>query len=215
MKKHKWIKDIKVLVWDLDKTLSKKNLEIDRIFQKKVYHNLASYLNISFQQAKERFRKRQKKLKGTTISLNSFGLDGYKTMAEVMESINWRRFLKYDEKLILMFKKLDYLKHILLTDNPEIVGLLKLKLLGLNANLFAKRLFAVDLRVTKPDKRLFKMVLNYSNLFPEQHLMIGDREEKDIIPAKKLGARTCLVWGKSKVADISLKTVYDVEKLFI
>ncbi|MFC1711308.1 HAD family hydrolase [Patescibacteria group bacterium] len=66
----------------------------------------------------------------------------------------------------------------------------------------------------KPDPYAFKLILNYTKLKPENHLFIGDSDKKEMIPAKKLGMKTCLVWGKSKVADISLKTVYEVESLF-
>ena len=67
----------------------------------------------------------------------------------------------------------------------------------------------------KPHPEGFRYILGKTGLPPEQHLMIGDREAVDLVPAKQLGMHTCLVWSekKSAVADITLATVYDVVRL--
>ena len=66
----------------------------------------------------------------------------------------------------------------------------------------------------KPHPAAFRLILQFTKLKPSQHLLVGDSEGKEIIPAGKLGFRTCYVWGKSKYADISLPQVYDVVQLF-
>jgi len=69
--------------------------------------------------------------------------------------------------------------------------------------------------ITKPDLAGFSSILDYTKLPPALHLMIGDREAIDHVPAKKLGMSTCLVWSEAKrsVVDLTLPTVYDVAKL--
>ena len=48
--------------------------------------------------------------------------------------------------------------------------------------------------VAKPDKRIFKLALNRSNCKPGDAVMIGDRIDNDIVPAKLMGMRT--IWIK-------------------
>ena len=48
--------------------------------------------------------------------------------------------------------------------------------------------------VSKPDKRIFEIALSRANCNPEYAVMIGDRIDNDIVPAKKIGMKT--VWIK-------------------
>jgi len=48
--------------------------------------------------------------------------------------------------------------------------------------------------VSKPDKRIFEIALERAGCKPEEAVMIGDRVDNDIVPAKALGMRT--VWIK-------------------
>ena len=48
--------------------------------------------------------------------------------------------------------------------------------------------------VSKPDSRIFQLALNRSGCIPQKAVMIGDRIDNDIIPAKRLGMKT--VWIK-------------------
>ena len=44
--------------------------------------------------------------------------------------------------------------------------------------------------VAKPDKRIFEIALERSGCRPENAIMIGDRIDNDIVPAKQLGMKT-------------------------
>jgi putative hydrolase of the HAD superfamily len=46
---------------------------------------------------------------------------------------------------------------------------------------------------TKPDPRYFEQIIKKCGVEPQQCIMVGDRIDKDIIPAKQLGMRTILV----------------------
>ena len=48
--------------------------------------------------------------------------------------------------------------------------------------------------VAKPDKRIFEIALNRSNCQPGDAVMIGDRIDNDIVPAKRMGMHT--IWIK-------------------
>ena len=48
--------------------------------------------------------------------------------------------------------------------------------------------------VAKPDRRIFEIALERGNCKPENAVMIGDRVDNDIVPAKSIGMRT--IWIK-------------------
>ena len=48
--------------------------------------------------------------------------------------------------------------------------------------------------VSKPDRRIFEIALQRASCRPESAVMIGDRIDNDIVPAKKMGMKT--VWIK-------------------
>lgn len=48
--------------------------------------------------------------------------------------------------------------------------------------------------IAKPDKRIFEIALERSSCSPARAVMIGDRLDNDIVPAKLLGMHT--IWIK-------------------
>ena len=50
----------------------------------------------------------------------------------------------------------------------------------------------------KPDLRIFTMALDKAGCEPSEAVMVGDRLDNDIIPAKKLGMKT--VWVRQGYA---------------
>lgn len=71
--------------------------------------------------------------------------------------------------------------------------------------------------VSKPDKRIFEIALNRAKCTPEQSIMIGDRIDNDIIPAKRIGMKT--IWIKQgfgrywKITKECEKASYEVNCL--
>jgi HAD superfamily hydrolase (TIGR01549 family) len=49
-----------------------------------------------------------------------------------------------------------------------------------------------DYKVTKPDTRYYTAILDKCNCRAEESLMVGDRMDKDILPAKMVGMKTVL-----------------------
>lgn len=71
--------------------------------------------------------------------------------------------------------------------------------------------------VRKPDKRIFKIIMNELNVNPSDVIVVGDSYNNDIIPAKSLGCKT--IWLKVKVwsdnictenADKIIKTIKEL-----
>lgn len=71
--------------------------------------------------------------------------------------------------------------------------------------------------VSKPDKRIFEIALERSGCNPENAVMVGDRIDNDIVPAKQIGMKT--IWVKQgfgrfwKVTSESEKADYEVDNL--
>ena len=56
--------------------------------------------------------------------------------------------------------------------------------------------------VEKPDPRIFEIALERANCLAEDAVMVGDRIDNDILPAKKLGMKT--IWVKQSFATYQL-----------
>lgn len=79
---------------------------------------------------------------------------------------------------------------------------------------------SAELGVSKPDIKIFEYALNKAECKPEQAVMIGDRLENDIAPAKSIGMNTIRVLqGLSKVQipktteyipSITVKNISDI-----
>ena len=81
-----------------------------------------------------------------------------------------------------------------------------------------------DLKVMKPDIRIFEYALDKANCAPQETCMIGDRLDNDILPAKSLGMKT--VWikqgfgalqkplSKSEEPDYTINNLAELLKIF-
>lgn len=58
---------------------------------------------------------------------------------------------------------------------------------------FAHRYTQVDFSITKPDPRYFEQIASACGVEPQQCVMVGDRIDNDVIPAKQVGMRTIRV----------------------
>jgi len=59
-----------------------------------------------------------------------------------------------------------------------------------------------ELGVSKPDPRIFQLALERAGCMPEEALMVGDRLDNDVAPAKRLGMKTLWIrqgWGGKAV----------------
>jgi len=83
------------------------------------------------------------------------------------------------------------------------------KLIRMGVALFFDGVFVSDeLKFSKTDPSFFKKILREIKAKPEECLMVGDREDRDILPAKKVGMKTFRVF-RGKYAAKPGKTVAD------
>ena len=58
---------------------------------------------------------------------------------------------------------------------------------------FAYRFTQDDFSITKPDPRYYEQILKKCGVAPDECIMVGDRIDKDVIPARQLGMKSILV----------------------
>lgn len=66
------------------------------------------------------------------------------------------------------------------------------------AKYFDAVIASAEAGLAKPDLRIFYMALEQANCLPEEAVMIGDRLDNDIVPAKKIGMKT--IWVRQGFA---------------
>jgi len=77
-----------------------------------------------------------------------------------------------------------------------------------------------EVRLWKPDARIFEMALSKAGCKPSEAVMVGDRIDNDVIPAKRLGMKTVrFKWGifwpqepasEREKPDLEILSLYDL-----
>lgn len=204
---------IKNLIFDLDNTLydfSKawkisnklvfEYLEYDKLTTYEEFFKL--YKSVNNKLVKEVLRGNLKIIelrnKRLMLTLEQFGLNltvedcnfYYEKQFEyILESI------APDEEVNLKLRQLqEKYNMIVLTNGKSYEQRMKLKKLGLD-NIF-KLYISGETHISKPKDKAFINALESEGLLVDETMMIGDSLHHDILPAKKLGLKTCLVEKK-------------------
>lgn len=211
---------IKVLIWDFDGTLYQPNELLMKAVRQAEYKTIKNHTGWSEKKIFQEFQKLYKvKYLSATETVAKISQISVSTAAvELEEYFDRRKFLKRDEKLINLFKRLNKFRHFILANGSRIKLAETMVKLGLAKNQFEEIITSEISGENKPHENGFKYILKLTGLPAEAHLMIGDRILVDLVPAKKLGMKTCLVWSsetKNPDADIIVPTVYDVGEILL
>lgn len=215
MKLPSWISDIQALGWDLDGTLYPPNPALTALLHAREQEAVAKRMGWSRERTEREYARRYRELGSNTKTMISFGIDGVDFFTRFWDGVDLPVYLMKDERLPTLFEDLGGWRHFLISNSNRADQIeRKLSLLGLDPGVFELVLSTVDIGAVKPDPKPFLVALEKLGLPPQQCLFVGDRESTDILGARGVGMRTCMVWGKSRHAEISLPTVYDVGRLF-
>ncbi len=206
-------RDVEYLLWDVDGTLYKSDPSLVREIRQQTYIRISKELAVDVEKAKESFSKWYHAMGGATAAVTRMGLSR-QLILDAVDAVDKTTYIRRDDRLRHMLEdSLSGYKHIIVTNTSRRGTLRTLEILGLKPGLFKALITADDVVHSKPDTEPFVKALNVTGAPPSTHLSIGDRESVDIVPAKKLGIRTALVWGESKSADCSLPSIYDLERI--
>lgn len=211
--------DVKVLIWDFDGTLYQSYPDLHSAVRQAEYKTITIHTGWTYDKAIAKFAEKFNTVTPSATEVVSL-LCHIPTAVAAVEIENYfdrRKYLGHDQKLIELFEELRSYRHFILANGSRVRLEETLITLGLDKNIFAEIVTSEIVGVNKPHEEGFKYILDKTKLPPGLHLMIGDREKVDLVPAKILGMKTCLVWSdvKSDVADITLPTVYDLARFLL
>ena len=101
----------------------------------------------------------------------------------------------------------------ILTDAPKLKAWIRLASMKLS-NFFDVVITLEDTKKEKPSKEPFRIILKKLRLKPEECLMVGDRPDRDIKGAKRLGIKTCFAkYGNPDEKAKADYTINDIREL--
>jgi len=209
------VSTIKTIIWDFDKTLYHNIPELDREIKASEITVIQNHTGWDKDKAKAELSGiyGTKFYSDTAASAYLCGITVPQAAIEMETYFDRTKFVKRDEKLIDLFKRLSTFDHYILGNGAKNNIRKTLIALGLTPETFKEIVTSEDTGVNKPDKQGFIYIMNKTKQPPETHMMVGDRDRVDIAPAKSLGMQTCYVWGVCPIADYSVPTVYDVASI--
>jgi putative hydrolase of the HAD superfamily len=212
-------KDIKVCIWDFDGTLYKPNPDLWAEIREAEYRVIADHTQWDKNRTRLEFEKVYKvQLQSATETVARLsGITTEQAALEMEQYYDRRKYLVRDEILGDVFKKLAHLRHFILANGVKYRLEQTLDVIGIPKNTFELIVTSEMTGVNKPNEIPFRYIIDYSRFAPADHLLIGDREKVDLVPARAVGMKTCMVWteNESSIADATLKTVYDVVGLLV
>lgn len=216
--------NIKVLVWDFDGTLYHSNDALFTTIREAEFKVIMQHTGWDHAKTEEEFYKIYKVLtpSGTDTMSRLANIPIHQAALETEKHFDRCPHLAKDEKLITLFESLRSFRHVMLPNGIEENIRKCLDVLGLSQETFEKIITPETTLVSKPASKPFEDVLAYTQYAPEEHLMIGDRPDVDLKPAKELGMKTCLItWGQpvsekdEQWCDMLVPTVYDLSSILI
>lgn len=216
----------KLIIFDMDGTLYnfKECSFSDSAFRKKVLSNVKEFIKNRLQKTDKEadllLREIEKEY-GESISIaleNKFNVDRY-DFFNIVWDISAKRYIQKNPALrILMVKlKIKY-DFLLVSDSPRIWINHVLKELSINDLFENDNIYSGEGDLRKSFNNIFQEILKKYQIKPENCISIGDQEETDILPTKKLSMKTVFVnnGGKeSLVADYNVCSILEIEKALI
>lgn len=191
-----YIKDIKVIGFDLDQTLYKKSPEIDELIQDFIYTKIAEYKKVEKEEAKKMFKDLYREGRGLSGSKTLLGLDipNPKDIVQgALEKADLSSVLVADDEVISLLDRIKkkYGNIDIITGSNDLNAYKKLALLNINKDIFTN-IITKD-SASKSDGSAYKLWISKYFFEPQEFLYIGDRISSDYDVPKQLGIKSILV----------------------
>lgn len=219
MNTAKLLENVQVLIWDMDGTFYPPSPEMIRAVLESAYLTIEKHKGWPRHKTIEEFQKVHDKITVSQTEAVAIICD-IPTQTAARETdllLDRKRFITRDEKLIALFESLTGFRHFILGNGAKQTILQGIAALGLDSKLFDEVVTSETVGVNKPSDNGFRYIMDKTGLPASAHLMIGDRERVDLVPAKALGMHTCLVWAikPSMIADVTLPSVYELSQILV
>ena len=215
----KTISGVEVIIWDVDGTLFAPSEAMGHAVVESAYRTIQEYKGWPREKAIEEFRKVHDKVTPSQTEAVAIICD-IPTLEAARKTdyyFDRKKFVTRDEKLITLFEELSGFRHFILGNGAQQYIKEGIIALGLDPKIFTQIVTSEVVGVNKPSENGFRYILDATGLPAPVHLMIGDREKVDLVPARDLGMKTCLVWANkpSMVADVTIPTVYELTQILV
>ena len=188
---------IKFVGFDLDQTLYPDTPESKKEYRNTIYVLLAKELKISKATAEKEFEKNYKVLGSGTEAVRVLGVKNPEQFsALVSRTAKIHHYLARDQRLVDMIEALKekYVLFLVSASAKESADL-KLNKLGISLKDFKYAVFNDEKGSGKTTGKSFRQLMKLTKAKPQEHVFVGDRDVTDIVPPKKLGMQTIMVWG--------------------
>lgn len=208
----------KAIGFDLDNTLYKETPETKSIITEYILEKAAAILRKEISEIKKEYSKNYNLFQSARRALIAMGIkEGMDIVQEALEKADIASQLKPDNKTAILLQDLaKTYKLFLITGSKKNEAQKKLQALGINYKLFTESIYADNPhKLLREDGTAFTYIAEKLHLKQEELVFVGDREQVDIIPAKKLGITTCIINGQSKEADYNITSLEELRKYFL
>ena len=217
-----WIKQIKLIAWDLDGTLYPPMPEVSEQINRVRVTAIAKLLRLPLSKAQAKFDSMYRQLHSTTRVLNELKMGGEQFFIDFWENFDLSNYIQPDPELqeIFVQAKAQGREHALLTNANTLISVQKkLAAIGLAPALFSAIFASGRTGIHKPTPEAFKQLWEQTPFAMEEIVYVGDKENTDIVPAKNLGLKTVLMdWlikGEEPQADLLVHSPKELLAYFI
>jgi FMN phosphatase YigB (HAD superfamily) len=221
----KQITGVKAVGWDLDGTLYPPDSIPREVIEQLKWKRLqGEYPDKNFGELRKEYEALYTQLHSHTKTLTAMGINGVEFFTNVWDELALVNYIYKDERVVEMVRGMSAkgLVQFVLSNSNRLDQIeQKLTLIGFEPHHdFVFLLSTVEMGAVKPDPVPFLEALSIlreklgEDLTAAEVLYVGDRVKTDVEGARRVGMKTCLVWGASELADISCQSVYDVGELF-
>ncbi|MGQ9465175.1 MAG: HAD family hydrolase [bacterium] len=208
---------LKVIIFDLDGTLYK-SPEIYQKFAEAAYYTYAKLRKTTIEQAKSILETRREEIKRQrgypvpyTLALLSLDIPIEAWHKENIKFFDPGKYLQPDIQLKRILKELKIVYQLaVLTNNNRIQTDRILRALGIK-DLFSHIFTYETFKLIKPNLEIFRQVIQKLNLRPEECMMVGDRYDVDLVPAKEIGMQIFEVKGPEDISKLPPLTKWKME----
>lgn len=203
--------EIKHIWFDLAGTLYKETDEFNQVHDRFRYETYGKLLGISDPaQAKAEFLKAYEKAGSNSAVFRALGKPSNFWM-NTLNDMDFTAVLKPDPDVYETIARLKDLIPISIFTNFDTTRLANLLAhLKISIDDFTYVISGDDIKERKPALDGFHAMIEKSKLPANEVLYVGDRVAVDVLPAKQLGIKTCLLYGDSPEADYQFNNFREI-----
>jgi HAD superfamily hydrolase (TIGR01549 family) len=203
--------NIKHIWFDLGETINIHSPEFTKVYEDLRYGLYSEITDKPVDEdLKQEYLELYKKHGSNSVTFSALGkpVDFWQSH---FSKIDKTQFYQPDERVYKTLERLKDIVPISLFSNIKSDEIIRtLNLIKLDRDWFTYIINSDNIANRKPHPEGFYKIIEVSKLPASKILYVGDRVNVDILPAKSVGLKTCLVWGKSAEADYSFENFADI-----